>query len=66
MHQKENEPYDPAEDGFVFSKHEIQHFLRLRDRRARAAKAFDYCNPENEVREIIARWVDPHDATLEN
>ena len=59
MHQTEKEPYDPAADGFVFSKDEIQQFLRLRDRHARAAKAFEYCNPEKEVREIIARWVEP-------
>jgi hypothetical protein len=59
MHQKEKEPYHPAEDGFVFSNDEIDQFLRLRDRQARAAKAFDYCNPENQVREIIAMWVDP-------
>jgi hypothetical protein len=66
MHRKEKEPYHPAADGFVFSKDEIDQFLRLRDRRARAAKAFEYCNPENEVREIIARWVEPGNATLEN
>jgi hypothetical protein len=59
MHQTEKEPYHPAEDGFVFSKDEIDQFLRLRDRQARAAKAFDYCHPENHVREIIARWVEP-------
>ena len=64
MNRKENEPYDPAEDGFVFSKDEIHQFLSLRDRRARAAKAFEYCNPENQVREIIARWVDPETTTL--
>jgi hypothetical protein len=66
MHRKENEPYHPAADGFVFSNDEIQQFLRLRDRHARAAKAFDYCNPQNEVREIIARWVEPQTTTLEN
>jgi len=66
MHQKENEPYHPAADGFVFSKDEIDQFLRLRDRQSRAAKAFDYCNPENQVREIIARWVEPQTTTLEN
>jgi len=59
MHQTEKEPYDPAADGFVFSRDEIGQFLRLRDRHARAAKAFDHCHPEDHVREIIARWVDP-------
>jgi hypothetical protein len=63
MHQKENKPYHPAEDGFVFSNDEIDQFLRLRDRQARAAKAFDYCHPEKEVREIIARWVEPQTTT---
>ena len=65
MQKTENEPYLPAADGFVFSKDEIDQFLRLRDRQARAGKAFDYCHPENEVREIIARWVEPQTATLE-
>ena len=64
MHRKEQEPYHPAADGFVFSKDEIDQFLSLRDRRARAAKAFEYCNPENQVREIIARWVEPETTTL--
>jgi len=43
MHEMEDEPYDPAADGFVFSTKEIEAARRLRDRNERAARAFDYC-----------------------
>lgn len=42
MHELEGEPYDPAEDGFVFSNEEIQQTLRLRDRDERAESAAAY------------------------
>jgi hypothetical protein len=42
MHELEGEPYDPAEDGFVFSTEEIQAALRRRDRDARAEGAAAY------------------------
>ena len=32
MDQKQGLPYQPSEDGFVFSNSEIQTFIRLRDR----------------------------------
>jgi hypothetical protein len=42
MHELEGEPYDPAEDGFVFSSEEIQAALRRRDRDQRAESAAAY------------------------
>jgi hypothetical protein len=42
MHQLKEEPYDPAEDGFVFSNAEIEAFLTLRSRDHRALLAGDY------------------------
>jgi len=36
MHKKDNLPYEPAEDGFVFSKAEIETFIRRQERRERA------------------------------
>jgi hypothetical protein len=42
MHEQEGEPYDPAEDGFVFSNEEIEEILRLRDRDQRAESAAAY------------------------
>ncbi len=44
MHQEKDEPYDPSEDGFVFSSEEIEEFLRLRNRDLRAAHASDFVN----------------------
>jgi hypothetical protein len=32
MDQKQGLPYNPSEDGFVFSNTEIQTFIRRRDR----------------------------------
>ena len=32
MHEERNIPYDPAQDGFVFSTAEIETFIRRRDR----------------------------------
>ncbi len=32
MHQEREIPYDPAQDGFVFSTAEIQTFIQRRDR----------------------------------
>jgi hypothetical protein len=37
--EKNGEPYDPAKDGFVFSKPELDHALHLRRRTLRAQKA---------------------------
>jgi hypothetical protein len=37
--EKHGESYDPAQDGFVFSKPELDHALRLRNRARRAQKA---------------------------
>jgi len=42
MHEKQNLPYDPAEDGFVFTKDEVATFLRRRDRDQRAYQ-FKHC-----------------------
>jgi hypothetical protein len=39
MHQDNNLPYSPAEDGFVFSNQEIQSFLRKRNREDQALRA---------------------------
>ena len=32
MHKDQNLPYEPAEDGFVFSNNQIETFLRRQDR----------------------------------
>jgi len=42
MHRLEDEHYDPAENGFVFSPDEIETGLRLRNRVFRAGEAFEY------------------------
>jgi hypothetical protein len=42
MHEQEGEPYDPIEDGFVFSTEEIEETLRLRNRADRAESAAAY------------------------
>lgn len=44
MHQLLDEPYDPSEDGFVFTDEEIESVLHLRDRDERASEAEDYCS----------------------
>jgi len=42
MHQVEEQPYQPAEDGFVFSNEEIESFIQQRDREHRAYQARPY------------------------
>jgi hypothetical protein len=44
MHESQDIPYDPAQDGFVFSIAEIQTFLRRRNRLDEA-----YCDPEDRL-----------------
>jgi hypothetical protein len=44
MHQEREIPYDPAQDGFVFSTAEIQTFIQRRDRLDEA-----YCEPEDRL-----------------
>jgi hypothetical protein len=39
QHQLEERPYDPAQDGFVFSNDQIQSFIHSRDRDHRAREA---------------------------
>ena len=41
MHKEENLPYEPAEDGFVFSTGQIENFLRRQDR-SHKANAHDF------------------------
>jgi hypothetical protein len=48
MHELKEEPYDPTEDGFVFSKPEIDAFRALRNRNDRALLASDYLNADDE------------------
>jgi hypothetical protein len=42
MHQERDIPYDPTQDGFVFSTAEIQTFIQRRDRLDEA-----YSEPEH-------------------
>ena len=42
MNQLENQPYDPAKDGFVFSNDQIETFIQRRDRNLRAREASHY------------------------
>ncbi|HXA68098.1 MAG TPA: hypothetical protein VNV82_23250 [Bryobacteraceae bacterium] len=44
MHAGRDIPYDPAQDGFVFSTAEIQTFIQRRDRLDEA-----YCEPDREL-----------------
>jgi len=46
MHKNENLPYQPSEDGFVFSNAEIETFLRRRDGHDRALSASAQRSPE--------------------
>jgi hypothetical protein len=39
MHKNEKVPYDPVDDGFVFSNAEIETYIRRRDREAQALRA---------------------------
>ena len=39
LNQLEDQPYDPSKDGFVFSNEQIESFIQLRDRNARAREA---------------------------
>jgi hypothetical protein len=48
MHECKEEPYDAAEDGFVFSNHEIDSFRTLRNRNDRALDAWSYFRYGNE------------------
>jgi hypothetical protein len=47
MHARKGEPYDPADDGFVFSKRQIEAFMHAMDRAERASQAEDYCLEES-------------------
>jgi hypothetical protein len=40
MNESEGEPYDPADDGFVFSEDEIEAAIRLQDRDRRASEVY--------------------------
>jgi hypothetical protein len=44
MHEDRDIPYDPAQDGFVFSTSEIHTFIQRRDRLDEA-----YCGPEDHL-----------------
>ncbi len=46
MHALKDEPYDPAEDGFVFSSEEIEAYMHASDRAQRAFEAESYCQEE--------------------
>ena len=48
MHELKEEPYDAAEDGFVFSNAEIDSFRTLRNRKYRALQAWGYLNLDDE------------------
>jgi hypothetical protein len=48
MHEIEGEPYDPAEDGFVFSNDEIEAAIHVRNRTERAAQAASYLYNEED------------------
>jgi hypothetical protein len=48
MHRLEGEPDDPADDGFVFSRAEIETGLRLRNRVYRAGETLEYLEQEAE------------------
>ena len=49
MHHFEEEHYDPADDGFVFSPDEIETGLRPRNRVFRAGEALAYVEEEAEA-----------------
>jgi hypothetical protein len=42
MFEDKGEPYNPAEDGFVFSEAQIQSAIQARRRENRAAEADEY------------------------
>jgi hypothetical protein len=46
MHQLKDEPYDPAEDGFVFSDGELEAYIHKNNISEQAAQAEDYCQEE--------------------
>jgi hypothetical protein len=48
MHALKGEPYDPAEDGFVFSNEELEAFRHKNDVAQRAYDADNYCLEEAE------------------
>ena len=43
LHRKNNEPYHPSDDGFVFSEEEIDAFMAIHDRDKRAFYAKGLC-----------------------
>ena len=43
FHRRNNEPYHPSDDGFVFSEEEIDAFMAIHDRDKRAFYAKGYC-----------------------
>ena len=42
MYEDKGEAYDPSEDGFVFSKQQIQEAIQSRNRENRALEAYEY------------------------
>jgi len=42
MYEDKGEAYDPSEDGFVFSKQQIQEAIQSRNRENRAVEAYEY------------------------
>jgi hypothetical protein len=53
MHALKEEPYDPADDGFVFSEGELESFIHKNDVAERASQADDYCLEEQESRQAV-------------
>ncbi len=51
MHEDKDEPYDPSEDGFVFSNSAVQSFLSIRYRNLRATLAWDYLHRDEDEEE---------------
>jgi hypothetical protein len=48
MHQLKEEPYDPSDDGFVFSEDEFHAYMHKNNIAERAARADEYCQEEAE------------------
>ena len=48
MHALKGEPYDPADDGFVFSTEELEAFMHKEHIAQHASAAIEYCLEEAE------------------
>ena len=48
MHARKGEPYDPADDGFVFADNELEAYIDKISLAERASRAEDYCLEEQE------------------